>query len=101
MGINPYTLSKGSVVPSLETISFDTKWKQIIKRKKNRLNISLQIELVTTQEVSVFEKTYKALEFIASTNVSTTIASQDNIQKFLQDIERGKQKIGTLEDLLL
>ena len=72
-----------------------------LSKGKNRLKISLQLKLVTTQEVSVFEKTYKALEFISSTNVSTTIASQYNIKKFLQDIERGKRKIGTLENLLL
>ena len=86
-------------VPDLNTIFYDKVKKRIVKRTEKKVNTRGKKGVMVTEK-AVVHGTDKDLILMAMASVATTLATEDNVDKIMTDLEQSQKKIAQLKETL-
>ena len=81
----PFTPTKGDEVPELNTIFYDKANKRIVKRTKKKVNTGGKTGVMVTKK-AVVHGTNKDLRLMERASLATTLATEDNLDRIMNDL---------------
>ena len=87
----PFTPIEEDEVPDLNTIFYDKAKKRIAKRMEKKVNTGGKTGVMVTNKVLV-HGTYKDPRLMSKAGVAIALATEDNVEKIMTDLEQSKKK---------
>ena len=88
----PFMPTEGEEIPDLNTIFYDKEKKRIVKRIKKKLDSGGKPGKMVTDK-TVVHGTHKDPWLIARAGVALTIATEDNMDKIMTDLEQSWKNV--------
>ena len=95
----PFIPTKGEEVPYFNTIFYGKQKKRISKRTEKKVNTGGKPRVMVTDKTMV-HGTNKDPSLIARAGVALTLATEDNMDKIMTDIEQSQKKVTQLKETL-
>ena len=83
----------------LNTIFYDKVKKSIVKRTEKKVNTGGKMRVMVTDKV-VVHSTKKYPWLMERDGVATTLATKDNVEKIMTDLEQSQKKVTQLKETL-
>ena len=94
----PFTPTEGEEVHDLNTIFYDKVKKRIVKRIEKKVNPGGNTGVMVTDK-AVVHGTDKDLRLMARVGVATALATEDNVDRIMTDLEQSQKKVTVERDL--
>ena len=91
--------TEGEEVPDFSTIFYDKEMKRIVKRTENKVDIGGQPGKMVIDKTLV-HGTYKDPRLIARYGVALTLATEDNVDRLITDLEQSQKNVAKLKETL-
>ena len=88
----PFTPTEGEEVHDLNTIFYDKVKKRIVKRMEKKVNTGGKTEVMVTEK-EVVHGTDKDLRLMERAGVAISLATEDNVDIIMTDLEQSQKKV--------
>ena len=95
----PFMPTEGEEVPYFNTIFYGKEKKRIVKRTKKKVDIGGKLGKMVTDKTVVHD-THKDPQLLARTGVAITLATEDNVDRIMTDLEQSQKKVAQLKENL-
>ena len=91
--------TKGEEVPYFNTIFYDKEKKIIVKRTENMVDTGGKPRRMVIDKI-VFHSTHKDPRLIARARVVLTLATENNMDRIMTDLEQSQKRVAQLKETL-
>ena len=95
----PFIPTEGEEVPNFNTIFYDKEKKRIVKRTEKKVNIGGKPGVMVTDK-TVVHGTHKDPRLIERAGVALTLATEDNVDIIMTDLEQYEKRVMQLKETL-
>ena len=95
----PFMPTEGEEVPYFNTIFYDKEKKRIVKRTEKKVDTGGKPGMMVTDK-TVVHGTHKDPRLIARVGVALTLATEDNVDRIMTNLEQSQKRVTQLKETL-
>ena len=93
----PFMPMKGEEVPDFNTIFCDKEKMRIVKRTEKKVDTGGKPRMMVTNK-TVVHGTHKDPRLLARVGVALTLATKDNVDRIMTDLEQSQKRVAQLKE---